>query len=173
MVQHSCALALSRVMLDSVALEADSVVDLLCIAVTPLDATARRARVVSCKRALLDTHDLPRVISYKELDQTSVEDITKKLMDEGLHVSPQESKNGSTIKTILEKGLAEMENMLVIKTPANPLVTQFPTDPTSVDNPKNKNSESSKDSVDKTSHANRIVYSARGVVGTVVLSLIL
>src|SRR5690606_38762786 len=117
--------------------------------------------------SLLDTHDLPRVIPYKELDQTSVENIVKKLMDEGLLVSPQESKNGSTIKTILENGLAEMENMLVIKTPANPLVTQFPTDPTSVDSPKNKNSESNNDSVDKTNHANRIVYSARSVVGTV------
>ncbi|KAF9178813.1 hypothetical protein BGZ51_007459 [Haplosporangium sp. Z 767] len=127
----------------------------------------------SCGVVLLDRHDFPRVIPYKELDHRSVEDLIKKLKDEGLHVSPQESNNGSTIETTLEKGLTEKEHMLIITKPATPRVAQPPSNPIPLDNEKNKDSESNKDPVDKTSYANRITYSVGSAVGTVVLGLIL
>ncbi|KAF9541864.1 hypothetical protein EC957_002634 [Mortierella hygrophila] len=48
----------------------------------------------TCGVVVLDQQDLPRVISYKELGQGSLNDLAKQLADQGFHVSLDELKSG-------------------------------------------------------------------------------
>ncbi|KAG0040460.1 hypothetical protein BGZ82_002544 [Podila clonocystis] len=62
--------------------------------------------------SVLDKQDMPRVISYEELGQSTVKDLAKRLAEEGSHVSPDDIKKEVTLETMLEKGVAEREKML-------------------------------------------------------------
>ncbi|KAG0282110.1 hypothetical protein BGZ96_000828 [Linnemannia gamsii] len=66
----------------------------------------------TCGVVVLDQQNLPRVISYKELDKGSMKDLVKQLADQGSHVSPDELKAGITIDSILEGGVTEKEKMV-------------------------------------------------------------
>ncbi|KAF9576025.1 hypothetical protein EC968_000585 [Mortierella alpina] len=62
--------------------------------------------------------ELPHVVPYEALDQKAVPELISKLTNEGLHVSPEEKTAGTTMETILNKGLAEKEKMLATTKPA-------------------------------------------------------
>ncbi|KAF8982949.1 hypothetical protein BGZ46_000297 [Entomortierella lignicola] len=64
-----------------------------------------------CSRSLLDKQDLPRVITYDQLDHTSIGDLAKKLADEGSHLIPEEQSKNLTIDSFLEIGLADKQLM--------------------------------------------------------------
>ncbi|KAF9934962.1 hypothetical protein FBU30_009384 [Linnemannia zychae] len=66
----------------------------------------------TCGVVVLDNRDLPRVISYQELDQIPTEDLAKQLAEQGSHVSPDELKSGITIESIIQDGLIEKKNMI-------------------------------------------------------------
>ncbi|KAF9989233.1 hypothetical protein BGZ75_007055 [Mortierella antarctica] len=66
----------------------------------------------------LDKQELPHVVPYEALDQKAVPELISKLTNEGLHVSPEEKTGGTTMETILNKGLAEKEKMLAAAKPA-------------------------------------------------------
>lgn len=66
--------------------------------------------------SVLDQQNLPRVISYKELDKGSMKDLAKQIADQGSHVSPDELKAGITIESILEGGVVEKEQMAASST---------------------------------------------------------
>ncbi|KAF9139115.1 hypothetical protein BG015_002162 [Linnemannia schmuckeri] len=69
-----------------------------------------------CSSHVLDQQDWPRVISYKELGQGSMEELAKQLADQGSHVSLDELKSGVTMESILEGGVAEKEKMTASST---------------------------------------------------------
>ncbi|KAF9961704.1 hypothetical protein BGZ72_002265 [Mortierella alpina] len=68
--------------------------------------------------SFLDKQELPHVVPYEVLDQKAVPELISKLTNEGLHVSPQETTAGTTMETILNKGLAEKEKMVATAKPA-------------------------------------------------------
>ncbi|KAG0292397.1 hypothetical protein BGZ97_005607 [Linnemannia gamsii] len=70
----------------------------------------------TCGVVVLDKENLPRVISYMELDQGSMKNLAKQLVDQGSQVSPDELKAGITIESILEGGVAEKEKMVASST---------------------------------------------------------
>ncbi|KAF9968815.1 hypothetical protein BGZ70_005619 [Mortierella alpina] len=71
----------------------------------------------SCK-GFMRCCELPHVVPYEALDQKAVPELISKLTNEGLHVSPEEKTGGTTMETILSKGLAEKEKMLATTKPA-------------------------------------------------------
>ncbi|KAG0213575.1 hypothetical protein BGX28_003992 [Mortierella sp. GBA30] len=63
----------------------------------------------SCGVVLLDKQEIPHVVSYNDLSKTPMTDLVKRLTDEGLHVSPDEKMSGTTMETLLKKGLEEKD----------------------------------------------------------------
>ena len=59
--------------------------------------------------SVLDQQDLPRVISYKELGQGSLNDLVTQPVDQGSHVSLDGLKSGIAIESIFEGGVTEKE----------------------------------------------------------------
>ncbi|CAO3575008.1 unnamed protein product [Mortierella alpina] len=72
----------------------------------------------SCGVVFLDKQELPHVVPYEALDQKDVSKLVSKLTNEGLHVSPEEKTGGTTMESLLSKGLAEKETMLATAKPA-------------------------------------------------------
>ncbi|KAG0090201.1 hypothetical protein BGZ93_009453 [Podila epicladia] len=70
--------------------------------------------------SVLDKQDMPRVISYDELGQSTVKDLAKRLAEEGSHVSPEDIKKDVTLEITLEKGVAEREKLLASMPKPNP-----------------------------------------------------
>ncbi|KAG0325045.1 hypothetical protein BG004_003317 [Podila humilis] len=65
-----------------------------------------------CSSSVLDKQELPRVISYEELGQSTVADLMKRLMQEGSHVTIDDTREHISLETLLKKGVAEREKML-------------------------------------------------------------
>ncbi|KAF9396628.1 hypothetical protein BGZ94_006473, partial [Podila epigama] len=75
-------------------------------------STGCNAEKGACGVVVLDKQELPRVISYDELGQSTIHDLVNKLTTEGSHVAPDDVKRNITLSTILEKGVAERKQML-------------------------------------------------------------
>ncbi|KAG0240036.1 hypothetical protein B0O80DRAFT_503801 [Mortierella sp. GBAus27b] len=136
--------------------------------------TAANLRAVMPKRApvvsLLDKQDLPRVISYDQLSRDSINDLVKKLTDEGSHVSLDDVKSGKTVEAILQDGLAVKEKMPGASKPATAAPPPNPV-PLAQTNVTNKSPEAPKtpDTAAKTpvagkSGANRLTTGTMGAV---------
>ncbi|KAG0057214.1 hypothetical protein BGZ83_000627 [Gryganskiella cystojenkinii] len=78
-----------------------------------------------CSTHILDKQDMPHVITYDELSQTTYASLAKSLESEGSHVSAEEAKAHTTIASILQQGVAEKEKMLALK-PKNPVAASPP-----------------------------------------------
>ncbi|KAF9365587.1 hypothetical protein BGX34_009413 [Mortierella sp. NVP85] len=134
------------------------------ITATNLPVATSRAPVVLCKQGL------PRVISYDQLNPNSINGLTKKLIEEGSHVSPDDFKDGKTIEAILQEGLAVKEKMIGASKPT----TAAPPNPVPLTNTTNTNStmnkmpEKAPENVAKTpatqkSSANKVATCTMGV----------
>ncbi|KAF9438438.1 hypothetical protein BGZ76_007831 [Entomortierella beljakovae] len=55
-----------------------------------------------CSSSLLDKQDLPYVVTYEQLSQSTVGDLAKKLSEDGSHLMPEDKAKNLTIDSFLQ-----------------------------------------------------------------------
>ncbi|KAF9097735.1 hypothetical protein BGX27_000916 [Mortierella sp. AM989] len=133
----------------------------------------------SCGIVLLDKQDLPHVIAYDQLSQTSMGDLVKKLTDDGSHLTPEDKSKNMTIDSFLQSGLADKQliqpQQATKPTPAapNPVPADTVLKPVIQDTAAKVPSNTPESSTKPTSNASKMSVGGMGAIVLSVLGLIL